>query len=67
MEFGRKWYHAEVRKYSSVTAAAVVAVSCGLAFLRFLFEEVALCMCSYFDMDSDSASKESWSCGQSWG
>jgi len=71
MEFGRKLYHAEVRKYSSATAAAVVTVSCGLAFLRFLFEEVALCMCSYFNMDwgiicddSDSASNESWSCGQ---
>ena len=69
MDFGRKLYHAEVRKYSSITANAVVAVSCGLAFFRFVFEEVAISMCSYFDgkdwsiiCDDDAASKESWSC-----
>jgi hypothetical protein len=63
MDFGRKLYHAEVRKYSSITAAAVVAVSCGLAFVRFFFEEVALCMCFYFKKEC-AVSKESWSCGQ---
>lgn len=69
MDFGRKLYHAEVRKYSSIAAAVVVAVSCGLAFLKVFFEEMALCLCSFFDMDwsiicEDSTSKESWSCSQ---
>ncbi|KAL7496048.1 hypothetical protein ACHAWT_004346 [Skeletonema menzelii] len=69
MEFGRKLYQAEVRKYSSAAASAVVAVSCGLAFLRFCFEEVALCTCSHFHLDwsiicDSSASKASWPCSQ---
>jgi hypothetical protein len=64
MDAGRKLYHAEVRKYSSITAAAVIAVSCGLSFCRFFLEEMALWVCSYFKMDCAAAWKESWSCGQ---
>ena len=69
MHFGRKLYQ-EVRKYSSIIAIAVVASSCGMAFLRFVFEEMVLLMCSSHENENDwsiiceKVSKVSWSCGQ---
>jgi hypothetical protein len=70
MESVRKLYYGEVRKYSSITAAGVVAISCGLAFLRFFLDEVALGICSYFEKDwvtsfcDAASSKDELSCAQ---
>lgn len=70
MESVRKLYYGEVRKYSSITAAGVVATSCGVAFLRFFLDEVALGMCSYFEKDwvtsfcDAASSKDASSCAQ---
>jgi hypothetical protein len=70
MESVRKLYYGEVRKYSSITAAGVVGISCGLAFLRFFFDEVALGICSYFEKDwitsfcDAASSKDASSCAQ---
>ena len=62
MELGRKLYQDKVHKYSLLVGLALVGVSCGLAFLRFFFEEVTMYVCYAFRLTC--VMKESSSCGQ---